>query len=361
MAKGVPAPICEGQVADGRRCQRRTRSPDGLCGLCKGKQDKREKQAARRQQQPSAGVSTAETGEPASMFLLVGHNYSSVLEQIYRASDHDIDETLRTLEPNMGNSSAYTDAEFVGVNGFYLAARGYQKKYQSREWATASQWRKLGGRVPGDTDGARIFVENDVEGQAYLTFVTVYNKDQVEFRKGRDSERDSAETADRPPAHTNGHYQALAAAVESNLGVVLKSGRDAPDRPGVFYPRLYNTITLEDPELARSEQERSLQLLHELMHWTRPYRTMLTEDETEEELAAVFGTAMAANRLRMTLTGDPGRGHSKYLNAVHEKLQPEPLLRATSFGSQSVKILTSKGVLPSPFKRGAGTEAPGLL
>ena len=342
--KRVPAPICEGQVAGGRRCKRRTRSPDGLCGVCKGKQQKRERRAARGKPTRRASV---DGNTPTGMFLLVGHNYSSVLAQIYRASNSDLDETLRALEPTLGNRSAHTGAEFTGLNRFYLAGRAYQKGFGSNRWATVGQWRKLGGRPRPSGEGTRIMVHNPspVEGaDAYPTFVTVYNQDEIVFRGDG--------PPDPPPPSTDrndGSYEELVNVAEKNLGVRFRSGVEAPDRPGVFYPEGHNRIALDDPALARSEHERKLQLLHELIHWTRSRRSVQTGSETEEELVAVFGTALAASRLRIPFEGDPGRGHAKHLVGVLDGLQPEALMKTSSLASQSVKYLTAKGVLPDPF------------
>lgn len=359
MPKDLPAPVCEGQVAEGRRCRRRTRSPDGLCGVCKGRKNKQAKKAARRQKRAAAAKTLRESDEPASTFLLVGHNYSTVIEQIYRASDSDIDETLKAMESSMDNSSAYTGAEFVGINRLYLAGRSHQKGHKSNRWATDGQWRELGGRVPKDAEGARIMLNRTVDGHVYMTFATVYNEDEVVFRKRRphaDTTNTGTGRGDRRGG--NGHYGRLAGLVETKLGVSLKTGMESPERPGVFYPTGHNTITLDDPELSRSEHERTLQLLHEVMHWTRERRSVLTHDETEEELTAILATALAASRIGVPFEGDPGRGHAKHLVGVLDKLQPEALMKASSLASQSVKYVTTKGVLPPPFEgRSETTDA----
>lgn len=339
--KRIPAPRCEGQVAEGRRCKRSTRAEDGLCGVCKGKQRRRQRNGRRNQRRSQIGGLNGDG--PDSMFLLVGHNYSSVLAQIYRASNRDLDETLRALEPTMGSRSAYTGAEFTGVNRFYLAGRAYQKGFRSNRWATAKQWRKLGGRIRGDSEGTRIVVHNQAEGNVYPTFVTVYNADEV--KQGRTP----PPAADTGAEAGDGSYQQLLGLAEQHLGIEIVSGVGAPERPGVFYESGNDTIVLNDPNMARSEAEQSLQLLHELVHWTRPQRSVRTDNETEEELVAVFGTALAASRLGIPFEGDPGQGHAKHLVGVMDGLQPEALMKTSSLAGQAIKHLTRKGVLPDPF------------
>ena len=344
---------CEGSVAGGERCKRKTTSDENLCGVCKGRKEKTE----RRQAQQRKGRKTVPSGSdtPVGSFSLLSHNFTTVWDKLYSIAN-DLDSTIRSVYPKMVDSRTGTGDPFVGFNRVYLAARATDKGWDSTEWSTSAQWRKKGGKVRKDAVSTAVVVHARAGEHVFPRLITVFNGSQVEFPKGK-----APPEPDKKPEVDHGQvFAELVETMGNNLGIEIESGPDSAERPGVFYPPGHKSIVLDSDELARSEAENTLQLLHELIHLVGPLTGEETtseaetpESKMEEEMYAVWGTALAASHLGISLEGDPGRHHARYLKGWHKKSQTDAefLMRTTSVAGQRVSFVIDNGVLLDSDRR----------
>ena len=344
----IAAVKCEGKTVKGVRCRRKTIPTSGtkihLCGVCKGRSDRQEKRLRKREKRQKDGRGKA--GEPqGGTVSLLAHNLTSVWDTLYAEANSDLAETLRRVYPKMVGVRSRSGVEFMGVNRWWLAARAMDKNWESSEWGTPSQWRRLGGKLPGDTEGTHVLLHTQGEGKSFPRAITLYNRSQVQF-EGEPPPQSQQPAVERDHKEV---FDDLVSGLGARMGVSISSGMDAEERPGVFYPPRADAITLDAPDLAESDVEQILQLLHEAIHQTGPQVGRPRTNAMEEELAAMFGTAEAAARLGIPLVGDPGGYHSQHREGWHRESQSdqELLMRVTSLAGDAVKHLADRKVLPS--------------
>ena len=352
MRKGK-APQCKGWSSKNKRCERPTLAPDGWCKQCRGAPQRRAEMGG------SEGEGLFSSGRDGDRTLdsgtvgLLGSNLAALWERICASKNTDVGGALREIYPKMGNVRSLVGSPFVGFNLLLLACRATEKGWQSSEWAPPGQWRKRGRKVRHKAEVTHVLVHSQADDQMFPRAVGLYNGDQTKRRlfarmrgKGKfDANSGSAEKG--PPKSLD-----EMAAAASNMGIAVTTDPSkAPVGKGLL-PGDGKVILLDDPKLARSENERTLQFLHKLQH--EGYRQLRHSGaikwkmlEMEQELCAVIGTMFCAKKLGIPLEGDPGRGHARYIEGSRKEIQSDPdlLMRASSVAGEVADYISNHGVL----------------
>ena len=360
MAKGTTASSgqerlatavrCLGETANGERCKRKTRNVDENCRQCKGKKEREARKRNREAQQKQVRKKAAPLDE-GTLFLF-GLNLNNVLLRLHGEENNSIDNAIRKIYPKLVGVRSLEGAEFVGPNRLWLATHATLNNFESPEWGTPSQWKRQGGKVSKTPNGAQVIVHGRADGQWVPQVVTLYNRDEVEFKKK--TEPVSFVPPQNDPKKA---FREVASTLHQQLGIEVVSGPEAEPRPGVLYPEGARSITIDDAALARTDSDQIHQLLHETVHLMRSRLRQPEEgnlNETEEELVAVLGTAELAARLRIPLDGDLGKDHAYLRKRWNQEIQgddgPVPqsqkVLRALSLSAAVVNHLVEAGVVP---------------
>lgn len=216
-----------------------------------------------------------------------------------------------------------TQKPYRGYNTIALWQAGLARGYNSSEWATLYQWRKLGGKVRRGAKGVRVvkpigYSQRDLLGEhsqvtTGFRHYTVFNYEDINGINR--SQPDLFDTVvDAYPYNDLAERVVLASKAKIVLG--CDSAYYRPSTDTIHMP--HRTQFISTTHSSASENYYAT-LLHELVHWTKPVhrcnRKAMFEQHSAayafEELVAELGAALLNTRFHKL--PEPRLDHAAYL------------------------------------------------
>lgn len=356
---------CEGQIAEGRRCARKTTSHSGYCGVCKGKKEKMAsvhqlrpaKAKRKRKGRRKVGGKRLPTLERAAMELAT--TYQDLLDK----NGGDWKATWETMAPFLISRNSVTGAHYSGWNQFTMAAHGVLRGYKTSNWATYKQWKQAGGQVRKGSHGVfcfrpqtKLVLDKDdpddltkARKRFYYLGFTSFNIDDVDFPAGNKAQY---VYTPQPPA---GAARQLSKRAEA-AGVKIVHQTLNHGEAEAFHRRNSDVVNMPPRETFENDEEYAATLLHELAHWTgdekRCARTkgkrFGDEAYAQEELVAELVAMVATERWGIPRTGENKHNHASYLAGWDSRAgdDPQKLLKAAQQAGKALRYMEEVGLLP---------------
>ena len=371
MTKTIAA-RCEGQIAEGRRCARKTKSGSGYCGVCKGKKQKQQT-PDRRTRRPAAAkkrrgdrrkVDTARPKPYDRAATALATSYQNLLDK----HGGKWEAMWQRVAPFLASRNSVTGAAYSGSNQLLLAIVGVDRGYKTPNWATYKQWKTSGGQVrkgakgvlclrpqkltlphpdyPDDPDKSRTVI--------YYRPFTAFNLDDIDFPAGQTPPH---VYTPQPPEGAAGMISEQAAAAGAKIVHQPVDMTLAGAATSAFYSPDRDLINMPPRELFETDEDYAGTLLHELAHWTgHPSRCNRVkgkqfgdEKYAQEELTAELVAWVAAEKWGISLTGKQQHNHASYLASWEPGAgdDPKKLLKAAARAGKALRYMEKVGLLPA--------------
>ncbi len=228
---------------------------------------------------------------------------------------------------NQQPTSMSTGKAYNGINWLILGISRMANGFQSGQWATYRQWKKLGAQVRKGSKSETVILYKPAIGKdketgeefsyTYMTSFNVFNADQVDGFDAATNDGPDWANADNPVTIADDIAERVGAPVRHDN--LVQAFCDAGG----------NYINMPYVSQFDTQAGYAATLFHELIHWTgatsrldRESFKKYAQHRAFEELTAELGAAMLAG-----VTGvspEPRMDHSKYLNSWIERIKKDP-------------------------------------
>lgn len=362
---------CEGKIAEGRRCARKTTAANGYCGVCKGPKAK----PVAKTGGPTAVAASEQKKkrDPRRISAKRPKPYERATRQvvasyknIIAAYEGDKEKMWERFAPFLASRNCTTGRPYSGLNQLILAFVAVDRGYKTPNWATYKQLRENGGQVRKGSKGITllrpvpIMVEDPNDpgkkiptGDVYYRTFTAFNIDDVDFPKGR-----TAPHAYTPQPPEGAAAKITEKAAQAGIKIVHQPSQDLYGgvNARAFYRPSADTINMPPREQFKTDEEYAAVLLHEIGHWTghesRCNRVKGKrhgdEDYAREELTAEIVAWVAAHKWGIPQTSKNQHNHASYLASWEPAAgdDPEKLLKAASRAGKALRYLEKIGLMP---------------
>jgi len=248
-----------------------------------------------------------------------------------------------------GHHNVVSKKPYQGLNCFSIGVAVHNNNFKSNEWATFSQWEKLGAKIKKGSKSTQILYWNIKEYEdknnkdklvkiPMLKYYNVFNADQVD-------EYETKEIETKELDDWKAHFKTDV--------FVESTGADIKISNKAFYIPSEDFIGMPSKEDFKGDKENTKEqyyystLLHELTHWSghssRCNRDLQNRFGSKayamEELVAEIGSAFLCSYLGVTKAPTPN--HGRYLNNWLEVLKEDKkaIFKAFSLSKASSEYL----------------------
>jgi len=248
-----------------------------------------------------------------------------------------------------GHHNVISKKPYQGLNCFSIGVAVHKNNFKSNEWATFSQWEKLGAKIKKGSKSTQILYWNIKEYEdknnkdklvkiPMLKYYNVFNADQVD-------EYETKEIETKELDDWKAHFKTDV--------FVESTGADIKISNKAFYIPSEDFIGMPSKEDFKGDKENTKEqyyystLLHELTHWSghssRCNRDLQNRFGSKayamEELVAEIGSAFLCSYLGVTKAPTPN--HGRYLNNWLEVLKEDKkaIFKAFSLSKASSEYL----------------------